>query len=171
MRLQEDLFNHYKELVESGELTPEEVPGPKQMIEEWGCGEWVANQTRKMLKGVGFATKLNVALPLGPISDMVMAFDFLPKVQPRNADGCLIWGGATDGGGYGKFYINGRHAKVHRVAYEYRNGPIAPGLELDHVFDRGCRSKLCVNVQHLEAVTDEENMRRRRDWVKARGAQ
>lgn len=36
------------------------------------------------------------------------------------------------------------------------NGPLPPGLELDHL----CRNKSCVRPDHLEAVTHRENMRR-----------
>lgn len=94
-----------------------------------------------------------------PISDLDWAFRFLPKVQPRDANGCLLWE-RTERNGYGQFKLDGRMVYVHRVAYEYHYGPIPEGLVVDHVFARGCRSKLCVNPQHLEAVTHAENMAR-----------
>jgi hypothetical protein len=54
-----------------------------------------------------------------------------------------------------------RHAGVrHREVYEWLVGPVPPGLQLDHVYDRGCRSKRCVNPAHLEPVTRAENQRR-----------
>jgi hypothetical protein len=45
---------------------------------------------------------------------------------------------------------------AHRWAYEYSIGPIPEHLELDHL----CRSRNCVNPEHLEAVTHLENMGR-----------
>jgi hypothetical protein len=81
---------------------------------------------------------------------------FAEKVRPEG--GCLIWIGATGGGGdsYGNFYLDGRPRWAHIVAYEWANGPVPEGLELDHL----CRRSLCVNPAHLEAVTHAENIRR-----------
>lgn len=86
---------------------------------------------------------------------------FFPKIDPPNVDGCTLWNASTFGGGYGQFKINGRSVLAHRVAWTLRYGPIPDGLELDHVYLRGCRSKACVNTDHLELVTSEENARRR----------
>lgn len=75
---------------------------------------------------------------------------------------CWIWTGHRDRGGYGMFSItNTRHQLAHRFAYEDRIGPIPEGLELDHVRERGCRRRDCVNPAHLEPVTSAENSRRR----------
>lgn len=44
----------------------------------------------------------------------------------------------------------------HIVTYERVNGPVSPGLELDHL----CRNKACVNPAHLEPVPTAENLLR-----------
>lgn len=46
--------------------------------------------------------------------------------------------------------------EVHRVSYQEFNGPILPGLVIDHL----CRNKKCVNPKHLEAITSGENVLR-----------
>lgn len=46
--------------------------------------------------------------------------------------------------------------QAHRVAYELLIGPIAAGLELDHL----CRTHACVNPAHLEPVTGQVNLLR-----------
>lgn len=49
----------------------------------------------------------------------------------------------------------GRPASV--VVWEVFNGPLAEGMQLDHL----CRVIVCVNPGHLEPVTMVENLRRR----------
>ncbi len=60
--------------------------------------------------------------------------------------------------GYGKFYTaaQGWSGQAHRWAYEKLIGPIAAGLQIDHL----CRVRRCVNPAHLEPVTIKENLRR-----------
>lgn len=45
---------------------------------------------------------------------------------------------------------------AHRFAYELLVGPIAQGMTLDHK----CRTRLCVRPDHLEPVTNRENVLR-----------
>ncbi|PNG96567.1 HNH endonuclease signature motif containing protein [Streptomyces malaysiensis] len=161
MRNSTELFNHYKSLVDKGLLDPEIMPTGAEIEEQFGVSRGQATHARTMLLKSGLAKPQIVhGQPLGPISDMVMAFDFLPNVMPRNENGCLLWDAGTHGDGYGRFKLNGRDVQAHQVAYEYRHGPVPEGLELDHVFARGCRSQLCVNHEHLEPVTRSENVRR-----------
>ena len=68
-------------------------------------------------------------------------------------DGCWEWLGAKGRGGYGLVKVNGRMRSAHRVLYECFIGPIAEGLQIDHL----CRNKSCVKPAHLEAVTPREN--------------
>lgn len=45
---------------------------------------------------------------------------------------------------------------AHRMAYEHFKGPIPDGLYIDHL----CRVRCCVNPDHLEAVSNRENILR-----------
>ena len=73
------------------------------------------------------------------------------------ANGCVEWHGSDSGkDGYGRFHSNGRMVGAHRWIYEFVYGPIQQGLEPDHI----CRNRRCVNINHLELVTHQENMRR-----------
>lgn len=70
---------------------------------------------------------------------------------------CWLWLCYRDHDGYGKFKLNGRMINAHRVSYELLVGPIPDGMEIDHVRDRGCVNRHCVNPSHLEAVSHQVN--------------
>lgn len=77
---------------------------------------------------------------------------FWLKVDRRAVDECWLWIGAVQSSGYGSF----QGQLAHRFAHELLVGPIPDGHQVDHL----CRVRLCVNPDHLEAVTAEENVRR-----------
>ena len=66
---------------------------------------------------------------------------------------CWIWTGANIGNGYGVFRINGGNRVAHRVSFEWANGPIPAGLEVDHT----CFNRLCVKPSHLRLLTHAQN--------------
>ena len=73
-------------------------------------------------------------------------------------DSCWIWIAALDKKGYGMFSKGGRLGMMfaHRFSYELHKGAIPEGTEIDHL----CRNPRCVNPDHLEAVSHQENLRR-----------
>lgn len=76
-------------------------------------------------------------------------------------NGCWLWTGGKSGVGYGHFHTgttakNYKDVYAHRLSYILWNGPIAKGLVIDHL----CRSRACVNPDHLEAVTTRTNLLR-----------
>ena len=100
-------------------------------------------------------------------------YEFLTKVNGGNRDtnrfmrhitlddDCWIWRGAKDKDGYGFFKIGSRtdgsrkQVRAHRWIWEWFNGEI-PTPHLDHL----CRNPSCVNPDHLEPVTPQENTKR-----------
>lgn len=59
------------------------------------------------------------------------------------------------GGGYGKMGFNGKKHVVHRLAYEFKVGPIPPGMDILHK----CDNTICVNPAHLFPGTARDNIR------------
>lgn len=68
---------------------------------------------------------------------------------------CWIWQKYTLGG-YGRLRRKGRLMYAHRYYYEQTKGKIPEGLTIHHL----CNNSACVNVEHMELVTLEENSRR-----------
>lgn len=69
---------------------------------------------------------------------------------------CWLWTRALSKG-YGRFYYAKKTHYAYRLAYEWTVGPVAEGMELDHVETRGCLHKNCVRPDHLEEVTPRVN--------------
>jgi len=73
--------------------------------------------------------------------------------------GCWLWAGAIRHDGYGAFVLEAGVTRVaHRVSYALFKANIPAGLVLDHI----CMNKACVNPDHLEPVTRQENTYRAR---------
>lgn len=77
------------------------------------------------------------------------------KSNCRIDQGCWAWLGSVDQNGYGRINSPG-YRRVHRLSYELAIGQIPDGLVLDHK----CRNPSCCNPDHLEPVTNQENVRR-----------
>lgn len=74
----------------------------------------------------------------------------------KSADGCHRWTGYIQPNGYASHSINRKTTYIHRWAYEQAKGPIPDGLTIDHL----CRTRHCVNPDHLEAVSVRTNVMR-----------
>lgn len=89
---------------------------------------------------------------------------------------CWLWTGFMTGRGYGEFWPARRAGMAaHRYAYEFCVGPIPEGFLLDHLChtrDESCTDwltcphRVCVRPEHLEPVTNHENILRGRRWAK-----
>jgi hypothetical protein len=81
---------------------------------------------------------------------------FEEKYMPEPMSGCWLWTGWVGKHGYGLMKIDGKHKLAHRISHELLIGEIPAGLDIDHL----CKTRCCVNPQHMEPVTRGENARR-----------
>jgi hypothetical protein len=76
---------------------------------------------------------------------------------------CWIWQLYCDRDGYAmeSNTVNRKRIayQVHKYNYEQKYGKVSDGMVLDHVV---CKNPSCVNPDHLEVVTNTENVRRGR---------
>lgn len=74
---------------------------------------------------------------------------------------CLVITTALSRDGYARFRVDGERVQVHRYVYERMTGPIPEGYQIDHL----CKTRNCIRVDHLEAVTPRENLLRSPTWA------
>lgn len=77
---------------------------------------------------------------------------FWAKVPTRPVDGCWEWTGHKDKDGYGTLRVGNTQVRAHRFSYELVNGA------LDGLGRHRCDNPGCVNPQHIEPGTHQDNM-------------
>lgn len=84
------------------------------------------------------------------------------RVDPDT--GCWIWLRTrinAKGGSYGQMWADGRRQPAYRVYYEREYGAISKDKDVHHVcVEYGYGSTLCVNPEHLEALSRKEHLLR-----------
>ena len=78
-------------------------------------------------------------------------------VAPGMDSPCWVWTRDCRNS-YGRFVVDGKTVAAHRFSYSLAIGPIPPGYVIDH----RCHTTLCVNPDHLRAVTQKQNAENRR---------
>ena len=79
---------------------------------------------------------------------------FLKKIIRKG--NCWIWTGNKNDKGYGRFSLNGKPDRAHRIAWRHYHGAIPKKMVIDHI----CRVRSCVFPGHMEVVSLKENILR-----------
>jgi len=81
---------------------------------------------------------------------------FFAKVEEDPETECWNWTACVSPEGYGKFHFEGKVVYAHRFAYMELIREIPDELVLNKV----CKSRVCVNPDHLDPVTRKVNVNR-----------
>lgn len=74
----------------------------------------------------------------------------------KQPNGCWVWTRSKDIGGYGRVTWYGKGMPVHRAYLIDLGRNVPEGMTVDHL----CRVRACANPDHLEVVTNRENILR-----------
>lgn len=84
-------------------------------------------------------------------------WNFWQKVNKTET--CWLWTATLYRNGYGQYGNPPGERRAHRISWLLAGNEIPAGMELDHL----CHERTCVRPDHLEAVTHQENMDRRKN--------
>lgn len=79
------------------------------------------------------------------------------KIHNTKNSKCWVWSRGTDVGGYGKFKINCKQHKTHRMSYQIFVGEIPKGKFVLHK----CDNPPCCNPKHLFIGSQADNVKDR----------
>lgn len=88
--------------------------------------------------------------------DTRLAKDKILDKSELDALGCWLWSGSIKSFPYGRVKFEGKTWLAHRLSHLAFKGFLDDNLVVDHL----CGVKHCVNPEHLEQVTQAENVLR-----------
>lgn len=142
-------------VAEGDQLRPCRDIARRKPIETHVCNAALPKHIKEIIRQDGCLPEYelgvgNIVLTTCEATRLVEALD--------KTDGCWEWVGQHHPTtGYGIFAWDGRGWMAHRFMYALLVGPIPFGYTIDHL----CRNRACVKPEHLEAVTQGENVRRK----------
>lgn len=87
--------------------------------------------------------------------DEIAMSRFWERVDTSGQLGCWLWTGPLTSYGYGVLNYRGVRFRAHRVSFEAHTGR---KIAADEVIDHICRTRHCVNPQHLRTLSSVDNV-------------
>ena len=90
----------------------------------------------------------------GPCSWISLHGVFYFMASEEGMTDCIKWPGYIHPEGYGRRSFRGETMNAHRAAWIEKYGEVTKGTYIDHL----CRNRACINLEHLRAITNRENV-------------
>ena len=151
-----DLQTTHPQLASEALFDPTTVMAGSDKSMPWKCSkghEWNAVIFNRA-KGSGCSACVNEPLTQAQVTPHVERFMGFVEKQPS---GCWFRYSRARNSGYTSIQVDGKRIGAHRFSFAAFNGDVPAGMEIDHK----CRDRGCVNPEHLELVTRQENLKRR----------
>ena len=114
----------------------------------------------RRLKAHGTTDMQLFTRPENPLDRFWRKVDKNGPVPPLRPDlgNCWVWTASREKKGYANYKMgkDAPNKRVHRISYELLVGEIPDEYVIDHL----CKIRFCVNPNHLEAVSNKENILR-----------
>lgn len=94
-----------------------------------------------------------IAVPVSERAANYRSSQFLSVLDQLPTEKCVEWPGDTSGDGYPVTRYNGHKTLAHRAIWTEIMGAIPD----EHILDRVCRNKVCVNPRHCQPVSQAEH--------------
>lgn len=100
-------------------------------------------------------------LPSKPLPAITMGDRYRFWAKVAVTEGCWEWRAGRFRNGYGKFRLGNRQVTAHRFMWVDTHGEPRQGLVIDHI----CENRTCVRPDHLQLLTNAQNIRRTTDRI------
>ncbi|MDQ6598076.1 HNH endonuclease [Bacillus salipaludis] len=133
--------------IKKQQLSEEQI---QEICTLYSTGDW---SLKRLAKKYGVSKYQIKKAVKGIVKPKPTALQRFNEKWTEDENGCHVWKGYKSKVGYGQFKMNKKVYRSHRASFELKKRPLEPGEVVRHK----CDNPSCVNVNHLELGTVQDN--------------